>query len=65
MENRYEQLKQILESSQGDFEKFYDKGVASAGTRVRKAMQEIATVAKEIRKEVTDLKNSRKAEKSE
>ena len=63
MANRYEEFTKILEAAQSDFEKFYDKGVASAGTRVRKALQELTVLAKEVRKDVTETKNARKAEK--
>jgi len=36
----------------------FDNGNNSAGTRVRKAMQEVKTVAQLIRKEVQEQKNS-------
>jgi hypothetical protein len=61
--NRYEEIKQALEAAEADFEKFYDKGVASAGARVRKALQNVTALAKDIRKDVTEVKNARKAEK--
>lgn len=60
MSNRYNEFKTILEAAEGDFEKFYDKGVAAAGTRVRKALQELASLCKEVRKDVTETKNARK-----
>lgn len=60
MSNRYNEFKTILEAAEGDFEKFYDKGVAAAGTRVRKALQELAVLCKEVRKDVTETKNARK-----
>lgn len=53
----YNKLKELVTSSEADFEKFYDKGNAAAGTRVRKVMQEMKNLAQEIRKEVTDIKN--------
>ena len=56
MEN-YNKLKELVASAEGDFEKFYDKGNAAAGTRVRKAMQEMKDLAQDIRKEVTEKKN--------
>ena len=56
MEN-YNKLKELVASAEGDFEKFYDKGNAAAGTRVRKAMQEMKELAQDIRKEVTEKKN--------
>ena len=45
-------------SLEGDFEKFYDKQNAAAGTRVRKGMQELKTMAQIIRSEVQDMKNT-------
>lgn len=54
---RYAQLKDLLESVEGDFEKFYDKSNKAAGTRVRKAMQDLKNLAQEIRVEVQNKKN--------
>ena len=38
--------------------KFEEKGVKAAGTRARKALGELAKLAKERRKEIQDQKNS-------
>ncbi|MEM8895906.1 MAG: histone H1, partial [Bacteroidota bacterium] len=35
---RFEELKELVMSLEGDFSKFYDKGNQAAGTRVRKGM---------------------------
>lgn len=56
--NKYGELKDLVDSLQGDFEKFYDKGNNAAGTRVRKGMADLATWAKNTRKEVQDKKNA-------
>ena len=56
--NRFDELKALLDSYQKDFEKFYDKGNKSAGTRVRKYMNELKKKAQEIRKEVQEKKAS-------
>ena len=56
--NRFEQLQSILDECKDDFEKFFDKNNKAAGTRVRKAMQEIKNLAQDIRKEVQDMKNA-------
>lgn len=56
--NRFEQLQSILDEAKDDFEKFFDKNNKAAGTRVRKAMQEIKNLAQDIRKEVQDMKNA-------
>jgi hypothetical protein len=54
--NRYKELQDMLAEYEKDFEKFYDKGNKSAGTRIRKAMNEIKRKAQEIRKEVQEMK---------
>ena len=38
--NRFQDFAKLVESMEGDFEKFYDKEVGAAGTRVRKHLQE-------------------------
>jgi hypothetical protein len=55
--NRFEQIKELILSLEGDFNKFYDKGNQAAGTRVRKGMQDLKTLAQEIRIEVQNKKN--------
>ncbi|HEY0056925.1 MAG TPA: histone H1 [Pedobacter sp.] len=56
--NNFNKLKDLIASIEGDADKFYNKGIGAAGTRVRKGLQDIKTLASEMRKEVTDLKNS-------
>jgi hypothetical protein len=48
----------LLEAVKTDYNKFYDGGNASAGTRVRKAMQEVKNTAQEVRLHVQATKNS-------
>ena len=55
--NRLEQLIALLEGARGDHEKFFVGGNNAAGTRVRKAMQEVKTLAQELRLEVQETKN--------
>jgi hypothetical protein len=55
---RFNELKDLIASLEGDFEKFYDKENQAAGTRVRKGMQEMKNLAQEIRVEVQNKKNS-------
>lgn len=54
---RFEQIKNLIMSLEGDFNKFYDKENSAAGTRVRKGMQELKNLAQEIRVEVQEAKN--------
>ena len=60
MSNQYQKFTALVEAMEGDFEKFYDKEVGAAGTRVRKHLQEIAKLCKEVRNDVTAVKNARK-----
>jgi hypothetical protein len=56
--NRFAEVRDLILSLEGDFEKFYDKGNQAAGTRVRGGMQELKTLAQEIRTEVQEIKNN-------
>jgi hypothetical protein len=53
---KYGQLKDLIISIEDDFSKFYDKQNKAAGTRARKAMQDIKVLAQDIRKEIQDRK---------
>ena len=53
---RLEAMVQTLNALSVDAHKA-DKGNKSAGTRVRKGMQEIVAECKEIRKEVLEIRN--------
>lgn len=52
------QLLENVESFVENYDKFDQKGNASAGTRARKALQEIRTLAFELRKEISERKKS-------
>jgi hypothetical protein len=58
--SRFAQVKDLILSLEGDFEKFYEKGNQAAGTRVRGGLQQLKTLAQEIRTEVQNKKNSGK-----
>jgi hypothetical protein len=55
---QYQRLIDLVQSAEGDFVAFYDQGNKAAGTRVRKAMQALKTVAQEIRVDVQARKNA-------
>ena len=54
---RFDELRDLVMSLEGDFQKFYDKSNQAAGTRVRKGMQDLKNLAQEIRVQVQDVKN--------
>ncbi len=55
---RYADLVDFVNGLEADFAAFYEKGNKAAGTRIRKAMQEIKQTAQEIRLEVQAMKNA-------
>lgn len=61
MEN-FEVLKSLILSIEGDVNKFAEKGNKAAGSRVRKAMQEVKTLAQAIRVDVQESKKAPIAE---
>lgn len=63
MENTVEQLKQQFEEFLAEDAKFAS-GNGAAGTRARKALQEVAKLVKARRNEITAEKNARKEAKA-
>jgi len=58
--SRFSEAKELVDSLEADFTKFYEQGNKAAGTRVRNGMQAIKTLAQEIRTEVQEIKNKDK-----
>ena len=56
MEN-FQKIQEVLDTIQGDVDKFKN-GNKSAGTRIRKAMQEIKGLAQQVRTQVQLIKNN-------
>lgn len=56
---KFNQLKELLAGAEADFDKFYNKKNNAAGTRVRSAMQQLKSLAQEIRQEVTEKKTAK------
>ena len=58
------ELKGMLDAMSKDLEKFYSKGQNSAGTRLRKALNEVRKKAQEIRNDIQGIRQQRKSEGS-
>jgi len=56
LDSLFDNLQDVINDCQRDVSKFVD-GNNSAGTRVRKAMQTVKSLAQEVRVEVQDQKN--------
>ena len=57
LDSLFDNLQDVINDCQSDVSKFVD-GNNSAGTRVRKAMQTVKSLAQEVRVEVQDQKNA-------
>lgn len=54
---QFDNLLKHVQDLKEDFEKFYTKDNKTAGTRIRKGMQDLKEMAQKIRIEVQDKKN--------
>lgn len=54
--NKIEKLEELTKVARKEADDFYTKGVKVAGTRLRKAMQDIKSIAQEVRVDVIDSK---------
>jgi hypothetical protein len=59
---KFQELKDLLASIEGDVAKFSEKGNKAAGGRIRKAMQEVKALAQGIRADVQAMKADAKKE---
>jgi hypothetical protein len=57
---KFTQLKTLIADAESDAQAFYEKSNKAAGTRLRNTLQQIKVAASDIRKEVTEKKNSAK-----
>ena len=53
----FQKLKDLVAATETDAKAFHEKGNKAAGTRLRKAYQEIKVIAQQGRAEVTELRN--------
>jgi len=56
--SKFNEIKELVDGLEADFKKFYEAGNKAAGTRIRKGMMDLKTMAQDIRKEVQDKKNN-------
>ena len=60
-QNSLNKLKEFMSEFESDYARFSEKGNKAAGTRARKALQEIRNLAKDIRTEISDSKKQKTA----
>ena len=54
----FAELKAIVDAIESDVDKFQNKGNKAAGTRVRKAMQDVKRLAQAVRVDIQAAKNA-------
>jgi len=57
------EIKAMLDAMGKDLEKFYSKGQNSAGTRLRKALNDVRKKCQEMRNDIQGIRQQRKTEK--
>jgi hypothetical protein len=57
---KFTKLQETLDGMKVDLEKFYEKNQNAAGTRLRKELNTLRKIAGEIRKEIQDIRITRK-----
>jgi len=55
---KFKAIKQLVADAEKDAAAFFDKGNSAAGTRLRKAMQDLKVAASNLRKEVMEKKKA-------
>ncbi len=57
---KFTKLQETLDGMKVDIEKFYEKNQNAAGTRLRKELNNLRKMAADIRKEIQDIRITRK-----
>ncbi len=57
---KFTKLQEILDGMKIDIEKFYEKSQNAAGTRLRKELNNLRKMAADIRKDIQEIRASRK-----
>jgi len=58
---KFAELQKKLDDMKTDIEKFYSKSQNAAGTRLRKSLNELKKTASDIRKEIQEMRVTRKS----
>lgn len=56
--DKFKELEALVASMSEDVSKFYEKGNKAAGVRIRKTLQDVKTLAQEIRKDISAQKKA-------
>jgi len=56
--DKYNELKELILELEEDAIKFFEKGNKSAGTRVRKSLQDVKKIAQDLRISIQEIKKA-------
>ena len=63
MATKFQELLQVVEQTEKDRSKFFEKGNASAGTRLRKALMSVKGLCHELRQDIQSIKRDNQDQK--
>ncbi len=58
--NKLDELKNVIEDMQVDYLKFFEKGINSSASKLRKKLQVLRKLAQDLRVEIQNVKTQRK-----
>ena len=56
--SRYDNFLSLVQNMKDDFDRFFDKNNKTAGSRLRKGLQELKKICQDLRMEIQDIKNA-------
>jgi len=62
--DKINEIRGMLDAMGKDLEKFYSKGQNSAGTRLRKALNDVRKKCQEMRNDIQNIRSERKSKAS-
>ena len=63
MSEKYNGIVELIKNLEEDVERFYVKGNSMAGTRLRKGLNQLKVMTKEMRDEIQEIKAQKKSDK--
>ncbi|MCK6604425.1 MAG: histone H1 [Ignavibacteriaceae bacterium] len=60
---KYQDLLNLIQSMENDVKRYYEKGPNNLSVKLRKSLLDVRSLAQELRGEILEIKNQRKAAK--
>ncbi len=60
---KYQDLLSLIQSMENDVKRYYEKGPNNLSVKLRKSLLDVRSLAQDLRGEILEIKNQRKAAK--